>query len=179
MSSSSVYTVTAFSQAIVPKYRQDERWLEGLWGVYTSQKAAEKTVFNDIIAEDVRNYKILYENDINVNDSEAGKYCACGDEIMRFKITYNDTGGWVIKSVVSIARCNVETTEEETEEEIPEETWKALKKYGAKTPEAKAEAAALRGYELERHISDEEDWIFIDEYGWFKKEWAEEDWETE
>ena len=108
MASPIIYTVTAFSEARIPEYRKDDRWLEGLWGVYASQKVAEKAVFNEIIAEDVENYTILYEDDLNqLSDADVGKYCACGDEVMRIDITYKDENRLVIRSVVSIARCEI------------------------------------------------------------------------
>jgi hypothetical protein len=52
---------------------------------------------------------------------------------------------------------------------------KQIHKYGSKTSEAKGEAAATYKYELAREISNEKDWVFTTQYGWFKKDWATEE----
>ena len=129
----SVFTVSTISHALCnPGYHMDdERWIEGMWGVYKTKSAAENAVFNEIISEDVDNYMILYEDDIardNFGDTEyASMDCR---EVTRFVIQYKDFGIPVIETIVNICKSeviddepepHVETQEETVEEEEPEE----------------------------------------------------------
>ena len=106
------FVVTCFTRALVsPGYtpEQDDRWLDCLWGTYTSQKCAELSIFNEIINDpDFGNYKILYEEDIPVCDEEEGESAhACGGydhEIMRFVITVKDHGIPVMEIAVSLVK---------------------------------------------------------------------------
>lgn len=114
MDSQYVYSVITTSHALCnPGYdATDERWLEGLWGVYRTDKAAENAVFTQII-EDCPNYRILYEDDIPRDEFGDTEYASCQDrEIMRFEIISKDHGIPVIKSIVSIARCEIEEEED-------------------------------------------------------------------
>lgn len=126
MASKYVYSVITLSHALCnPGYdANDERWLEGLWGIYKTEKAAENSVLTKII-EDCRNYKILYEDDIPRDEFGDTEYASCQDrEVMRFEIISKDLGIPVIKSIISIAKCEIEEDKEEekdTEEEEDKE----------------------------------------------------------
>jgi len=122
MASNYVYSVITLSHALCnPGYdTNDERWLEGLWGIYKTEKAAKNFVFKQII-EDCSNYKILYENDIPRDEFGDTEYASCEDrEVMRFEIISKDHGIPVIKSIISIARCEIEGDKEEEKEEEKE-----------------------------------------------------------
>ena len=71
---SPIYSVTCFTRALVsPGYtpQTDERWLDCVWGHYTSQKCAELAIFRQILDDpDHGNYKVLYEEDIPRLDEE-------------------------------------------------------------------------------------------------------------
>ena len=253
-----IYSVTCFTRALVsPGYtpEQDERWLDCVWGHYTSQKCAELAIFREILDDpDHGNYKVLYEEDIPRLDEEGESDHAWGDfdrEVMRVVITIKDHGIPVMEMTACLVKCEpipeshfendypevFQPVDEEWEERIqeyyangPPSSWQVkltkeqirsrsmenygntiamgitkpeqwiyshqygwvmkediedydfawkyaeeIAKFGAKTPEAKGEAAAMRRYEIERDISDENDWVYTSEYGWFKKEWATEE----
>ena len=119
-----VYTVTTYSHALCnPGYNEsDPRWLEGLWGVYSSESDAENAVFSQILNE-FGNYMIFNYDDISRDEFGDTQYASYeSHERMRFEITHKDHGIPVIKSVVSIAESRIigkeqnESTFEEKEE---------------------------------------------------------------
>lgn len=248
---SPIYSVTCFTRALVsPGYTRqtDYRWLECLWGTYTSYKCAELTGLRDILDDpDYGNYKILYDEDIPRLDEYGESDYACGNgdkgipdyawsesqrEVMRVVITIKDHGIPVMETTVCIVK-SVSIPESEIKLKYPEEfdeEWEVkltkqqirsrsmeshdntiamgiidaecvltrtplavwmketiedydfaikyaeqIHKYGSKTSEAKGEAAATYKYELARDISNERDWVFTTQYGWFKKDWATEE----
>ena len=251
---SPTYIVSCFTRALVsPGYtpETDDRWLDCLWGTYTSQKCAELAIFNEIINDpDFGNYKILYEEDIEQFNEDGETEHVWGDydrEIMRFVITVKDHGIPVMEIAVSLVKSEP-IPESEYERDYPEEfkpsvesEWEKriedyfkngppknscktpelfkmasiqmhdkmiddgcsnhddwiwhndygwvekneitdyefekahpeeIKKFGGKTTEERSEAYSLHDYELSQRISTRDDWIFSNNYGWFKKEWA-------
>jgi hypothetical protein len=190
---STIYTVACFTRALVsPGYtpEQDDRWLDCLWGTYTSQKSAELTIFRDILEfPDHRNYKILYDEDISRIDEECGSDYAWNDydrEIMRAVITIKDHGIPVMEIATCLVKSEIipesffydeeyeypEEFQSATDREFQKKYAKEIKKYGSKTEEVRAEAVMARKYELRQNISQVEDWIFTTNYGWFLKSWA-------
>lgn len=255
---SPIYSVTCFTRALVsPGYtpQTDERWLDCVWGHYTSQKCAEIAIFRQILDDpDHGNYKVLYEEDIPRLDEEGESEYAWGDsdyEVMRVVVTIKDHGIPVMEVTSCVVKCEpipesyfeleypeeFQPVDEEWEQRIddyyrngPPSSWEVkltkeqirnrsmesygntiamgittpeqwiyshqygwiekemiedydfarkyaekIHKYGAKTQEAKGEAASIHIYEVARNISHERDWVFTTQYGWFKKEWATEE----
>ena len=106
---SKVFTVTTYSHALCnPGYNEtDARWLEGLWGVYSSESDAENDIFTQILNK-CGNYTILYYDDIKRDEFGDTKYASYNShEKMRFEIIHKDHNIPVIKSVVSIAETNI------------------------------------------------------------------------
>lgn len=190
---SSTYIVNCFTRALVsPGYtpETDDRWLDCLWGTYTSQKCAELAIFNEIINDpDFGNYKILYEEDIPVCDEEEGESAhTCGGydhEIMRFVITVKDHGIPVMEIAVSLVKSEP-ITESVFELDYPEEfqtsvesEWeKRIEDYfkngplkkSWKTPELfKMGSIPLHDDSINGGYSTPDDWIWHNDYGWFEK----------
>lgn len=112
-----LYTVTTYSHALCnPGYNQsDPRWLEGLWGIYSSETKAEDAVFSQILNK-CSNYRVLSYDDIQRDEFGDTQYASYESrEIMRFEITHKDHGIPVIRSVVSVAQSIVIGKEEEEE----------------------------------------------------------------
>lgn len=109
---SPIYSVTCFTRALVsPGYtpQTDERWLDCLWGTYTSQKCAELAIFRQILQDpDHVNYQILYYEDIPRLDEEGETDHATGDyydyEMMRVVITIKDHGIPVMETTVCLVK---------------------------------------------------------------------------
>lgn len=121
-----VYIVTTYSHALCnPGYNQsDPRWLEGLWGIYSSETKAEDAVFSQILNK-CSNYKVLSYDDIERDEFGDTQYASYeSHEVMRFEITHKDHGIPVIRSVVSVAQSIVigkeedETFEEKEDSEL-------------------------------------------------------------
>lgn len=123
----------------------DEKWEERVEDYYTNGHAScleVKQTKEEIFIRSIESYNNIIENGIfNPEDW-----------------IYSHQYGWVMKETIE----DYEFTKIFSEE---------IAKFGAKTPEAIAEASMMREYELARYISHESDWICT-EYGWLKKEWV-------
>ena len=195
----STYIVTCFTRALVsPGYtpEQDDRWLDCLWGTYTSQKCAELAIFNEIINDpDFGNYKILYEEDIPVCDEEEGESAhACGGydhEIMRFVITVKDHGIPVMEIAVSLVKSEpvpesvFELDYPEEFQPVDEEWEKRIEDYYTNGPpkswNVKLTKQQIRnrsmesyGNTIEMGDTQPEQWVYSHHYGWMMKQTIEE-----
>ena len=122
-----VYTVTTYSHALCnPGYNQSHPgWLEGLWGIYSSQTKAENAILSQILNE-CGDYRVLDYDDIQRDEFGDTQYASYeSHEIIRFEITHKEHGIPVIRSVVSLAQmyCYWERVEQTFEEKEDSELY--------------------------------------------------------
>lgn len=192
------YIVTCFTRALVsPGYtpEQDVRWLDCVWGTYTSQKCAELAVFRQILQDpDHGNYKVLYEEDIPRFDEEGESDFAFGDydrEIMRVVITVKDHGIPVMEITVCIVKSKPipesDFVLDHPEEFLPvDEEWeKRIEDYYTNGPPSNWDVKLTKhqirnrsmesyGNTIEMGDTNPEQWIYSHQYGWMMKQTIEE-----
>ena len=195
---SSTYIVTCFTHALVsPGYtpEQDDRWLDCLWGTYTSQKCAELAIFRQILGDsDHGNYKVLYEEDIERFDEEGETDHVWGDydrELMRVIITVKDHGVPVMEIAVSLVKSEPipesDFVLDHPEEFLPvDEEWeKRVEDYYTNGPPSNWDVKLTKqqihnrsmesyGNTIEMGDTKPEQWVYSHHYGWMMKQTIEE-----
>ena len=195
---SSTYIVTCFTRSLVsPGYtpEQDERWLDCLWGSYTSQKCAELAIFRQILENpDNGNYKVLYEEDIERFDEDGETAHVWGDydhEVMRVIITIKDHGIPVMEITVCLVKSEPipesDFVLDHPEEFLPvDEEWeKRIEDYYTNGPpsnwDVKLTKQQIRnrsmesyGNTIEMGDTKPEQWVYSHHYGWMMKQTIEE-----
>ena len=189
-----IYSVTCFTRALVsPGYtpEQDERWLDCVWGHYTSQKCAELAIFREILDDpDHGNYKVLYEEDIPRLDEEGESDHAWGDfdrELMRVVITIKDHGIPVMETRVCLMKTepipesHFENDYPEVFQPVDEEWEERIEDYYTNGPpsswQVKLTNEQIRSRSMENYgntiamgITKPEQWIYSHQYGWVMKD---------
>lgn len=191
---STIYSVVCFTRALVsPGYtpEQDERWLDCVWGHYTSRKCAEFVIFREILEDpDHGNYKVLYEEDIPRLNEEGESDHAFGDfdrELMRVVITIKDHGISVMEITVCLMKTepipesHFENYYSEEFQPADEEWEKRIQDYYTNGPpsywQVKLTKEQIRSRSMENYcntidmgITEPKEWIYSYQYGWAMKE---------